>query len=242
MTREAALARAGFVRYFRELIEERRGRPRQDLVSHLLQIEENGRRLDDDDILATCVLLLNAGHETTVNLIGNAALALLRHPEQFDRLRADPALAPAVVEEVLRYDAPVQMTGRVARQHGRIGDTAVRPGDTVLFLLGAAGRDPDVYPDPGRFDMGRTAAAPHLSFSAGPHFCLGAGLARLEVAIALELFATLLVRPRLRPDGVTYKRNLNLRGPARLLVDIDDIRPGHVSGSPPAAEGRSHGP
>ncbi|MGW0905302.1 cytochrome P450 [Streptomyces sp. NPDC002853] len=226
MTRKAARARAGFVHYFRLLIEERRSTPRQDLISHLLQVEEDGQRLDEDDVLATCVLLLNAGHETTVNLIGNAVLALLRHPGQFDRLRADPTLAPAVVEEVLRHDAPVQMTTRVAREHGTIGDAEVRPGDTVLFLLGAANRDPGVYPDPDRFDIGRAPAAAHLAFSAGPHFCLGAGLARLEVAIALELFSTFLVRPRLRPGGVTYKRNLNLRGPSRLLVDFDGVRTG----------------
>ncbi|MGW7066074.1 cytochrome P450 [Streptomyces sp. NPDC054855] len=226
MTREAARARAGFVHYFRLLIEERRGAPGQDLISHLLQVEEDGQHLDEDDVLATCVLLLNAGHETTVNLIGNAVLALLRHPGQFDRLRADPTLAPAVVEEVLRYDAPVQMTTRVAREHGTIGDADVRPGDTVLFLLGAANRDPEVYPDPDRFDIGRSPAAAHLAFSAGAHFCLGAGLARLEVAIALELFSTFLVRPRLRPGGVTYKRNLNLRGPSRLLVDFDGVRTG----------------
>ncbi|TMQ95631.1 cytochrome P450 [Actinomadura soli] len=226
MTPDAARARASFVVYFQKLIEERRAAPQDDLISHLLGVEEDGQRLDDHDILATCVLLLNAGHETTVNLIGNAVLALLRHPEQFDRLRADAALAPAAVEEVLRYDAPVQMTTRVVRQDGRLGDTDLRAGDTVLLLLGAAGRDPDVYPDPDRFDIGREHAAPHLAFSAGPHFCLGAGLARLEVAIALELFGALLVRPRLRPGGTAYKRNLNLRGPASLLVDVDGVRTG----------------
>ncbi|GGJ08656.1 cytochrome P450 [Streptomyces brasiliensis] len=226
MTPEAARARAGFVHYFRRLIEERRSAPRQDLISHLLQVEEDGHRLDDDDVLATCVLLLNAGHETTVNLIGNAILALLRHPGQLDRLRADPTLAPAVVEEVLRYDAPVQMTTRVARRHGTLGDAEVRPGDTVLFLLGAANRDPDVYRDPDRFDIERPAAPAHLAFSAGAHFCLGAGLARLEVAIALELFSTFLIRPRLRDGGVSYKRNLNLRGPSRLQVDFDGVHAG----------------
>ncbi len=234
MTTQAARARADFVAYFRKLIEERRSSPRDDLITHLVQVEEHGERLDDPDILATCVLLLNAGHETTVNLIGNAVLALLRHPEQFGLLRAAPAQrATAVVEEALRYDAPVQMTTRVAREAGAIGDAEVRPGDMVLLLLGAANRDPEVYPEPGRFDIGRAPALPHLSFSAGPHFCLGAGLARLEVAIALELLATLLVRPRLRPGGLRYKSNLNLRGPDRLDVDIDAVRPA-------AAEGRSH--
>ncbi len=227
----AARARAAFVAYFRELIEQRRSRPREDLISHLIQVEEHGERLDDNDILATCVLLLNAGHETTVNLIGNAVLALLRHPGQFDRLRADPTMAAATVEEVLRYDAPVQMTTRVARAHGQIGDTSYGPGDTVLMLLGAANRDPDVYPEPDRFDIGRVPAAGHLSFSAGPHFCLGAGLARLEVGIALTLFSTLVVRPRLRAGGVTYKPHLNLRGPARLLVDLDGLRPARASHS-----------
>jgi cytochrome P450 len=224
LTREAARGRAGFVAYFRKLIEARRSSPRADLISYLVHVEEHGRQLDDSDVLATCVLLLNAGHETTVNLIGNAVLALLRHPEQFGRLRRDPALAGPAVEEVLRYDAPVQMTTRVARRHGRIGDADVRPGDMVLLLLGAANRDPDVYPDPGRFDIGRSHAAPHLSFSAGPHFCLGAGLARLEVAIALELFGALSARPRLRPGAIPYRSNLNLRGPARLLVDVDGVR------------------
>ncbi|WP_067452317.1 cytochrome P450 [Actinomadura macra] len=229
MSREASRARAGIVTYFRDLIEERRGEHRDDLITHLLEIEEDGHRLDDADILATCVLLLNAGHETSVTLIGNAILALLRHPDQFDRLRADLALAPAAVEEVLRYDTPVQMTSRVARQHGRIGSADVRPGDTMVLLLGAANRDPEVFPDPGRFDIGRSPAASHLAFAAGPHFCLGAGLARLELAIVLELFSTLLVRPRLRSGGLAYKRNLNLRGPARLLVDIDGFRsPGGV--------------
>ncbi|MFI0371290.1 cytochrome P450 [Actinomadura sp. 1N219] len=226
MPTDAARARASFVVYFQKLIEERRAEPRDDLISHLLGVEEDGQRLDDYDILATCVLLLNAGHETTVNLIGNAVLALLRHPEQFGRLRADPALAPAAVEEVLRYDAPVQMTTRVVRQDRLLGDTTLHAGDTVLLLLGAAGRDPDVYPDPDRFDIGRPHTAPHLAFSAGPHFCLGAGLARLEVAVALELFGALLVRPRLRPGGTAYKRNLNLRGPASLLVDVDGVRTG----------------
>jgi len=241
-TTQAARARAGFVVYFRKLIEERRSHPREDLISHLLQVEEHGERLDDHDVLATCVLLLNAGYETTVNLIGNAVLALLRHPEQFARLRAAPGqVAPAVVEEVLRYDAPVQMTSRVAREAGAIGGAEMRAGDTVLLLLGAANRDPEVYPDPGTFDIDRSPAAPHLTFAAGPHFCLGAGLARLEAAVALELFATLLVGPRLRPDGLVYRPNLNLRGPARLPIDLDAVRPGRIPGARYAApQGRSH--
>jgi cytochrome P450 len=206
------------IRYFQRLIAERRRAPREDLLSHLIGVEDQGRRLDDHDILATCILLLNAGHETSVTLIGNSILALLRHPEQFTRLRADPGLAAAAVEEVLRYDAPVQMTTRVAREPCQIGDALALPGDTVLLLLGAANRDPDVYPDPDRFDIGRKHGAPHLAFSAGPHFCLGAGLARLEVAIVLELFSTLLAEPALR--DVSYKHNLNLRGPDRLVVDI----------------------
>lgn len=168
MTTQAARARAGFVTYFRKLIQERRGSPRDDLISHLLQVEEDGQGLDEHDILATCVLLLNAGHETTVNLIGNAVLALLRHPEQLSRLRADPTLAAAAVEEVLRYDAPVQMTTRVATQPTVIGDAEVRPGDMVLLLLGAANRDPDVYPEPDRFDIGRSPDTPICRSPRGP--------------------------------------------------------------------------
>lgn len=224
-TAQAAQARAEFIQYFRELIARRRAAPRDDLVSHLVQVEESGDRLDEHELLATCILLINAGHETTVNLISNGVLALLRHPDQLELLRGQPRLSESAVEEVLRYDAPVQITSRVARETVALPGGQVREGDFLVLLLGAANRDPEVFPDPDRFDIQRSPGAPHLSFSAGPHFCLGAGLARLEVRIAFELFASCLVNPHLAPAGLSYKPNLSLRGPDRLEVAYEDIRP-----------------
>ncbi|MGQ4727388.1 MULTISPECIES: cytochrome P450 [Streptomyces] len=221
---DAVRARAEFITYFRELIAERRRSPRDDLVSHLVQAEESGDRLSETETLATCVLLINAGHETTVNLISNGVLALLNHPDQLKLLRENPALAPAAVEEVLRYDAPVQMTSRVARGDGHIGSLPVRDGDTVVLMLGAANRDPEVFDEPDTFDVTRPQGAKHLSFSAGPHFCVGAGLARLEARIAFELFVTRVAAPSLAEDGLMYKPNLTLRGPDRLTVLFDDIQ------------------
>jgi cytochrome P450 len=228
-TSRAAHARAEFIQYFRELIARRRTAPRDDLVSHLVQVEETGDRLDENELLATCILLINAGHETTVNLISNGVLALLRHPDQLELLRRRPGLSGDVVEEVLRYDAPVQLTSRVAGEPVDLPGLHAREGDVVLLLLGAANRDPDVFPDPDRFDILRPPGAPHLSFAAGPHFCLGAGLARLEVRVAFELFAAHLVNPRPAATGLSYKPNLSLRGPDRLEVVYDDIRPAETA-------------
>jgi cytochrome P450 len=170
--------------------------------------------------VTTCILLLVAGHETTVNLIGNAILALLRHPEQLAAVRADPGLAPAVVEETLRYDPPVQMTSRVIRGGMRLGDVDAPDGATALILLAAANRDPDVFDDPDRFDIHRRGGSGHLAFAAGPHFCLGASLARLEAAQAITAFATRLPSAVLHPDALVYRPNLNLRGPSRLVVQL----------------------
>ncbi|SOD64426.1 hypothetical protein SAMN06297387_116150 [Streptomyces zhaozhouensis] len=223
-TSEAARARVQFITYFRELIAQRRRSPRDDLVSHLVQVEESGDRLSESETLATCVLLINAGHETTVNLVSNGVLALLHHPDQLKLLRGDPSLAAGAVEEVLRYDAPVQLTSRVARGDGHIGSLPVLDGDTVVLLLGAANRDPEVFDAPDTFDITRPPGARHLSFSAGPHFCLGAGLARLEARIVLEMFASRVTAPSLAENGLAYRPNLTLRGPDRLNVLFDDIQ------------------
>lgn len=225
VTVEAARARAAFVGYFRRLIADRRAHPRDDLITRLVRAEEHGHTLSESELLATCVLLVNAGHETTVNLVSNGILALLRHPDQFAMLCQDPTLATSAVDEVLRYDAPVQLTTRVARGAGRIGAAEVRAGDTVLLLLAAANRDPEVYNRPDRFDIRRRQDVTHLAFAAGPHFCIGAGLAALEARIVLETFARRVADPGLRGEPVTYKPNLCLRGPDRLDVDFAEIRP-----------------
>ena len=206
-----------FAAYFRGLIAMRRARPADDLLSAMVRAEDNGEMLTEDELIATCVLLLVAGHETTVGLISNAILALLRHPDQLALLQADPDLAAAAVEETLRYDAPVQMTGRVAKGPVLVGRLTADEGALVLLLLAAAGRDPDVYPDPDRFDI-RRGAAGHLAFAAGPHFCLGAPLARLEATVAVRAFATRMTAPELDEDMLAYKPNLNLRGPEQMVV------------------------
>jgi cytochrome P450 len=220
----AEQARKQFRDYFGELIGQRRARPAGDLLTGLIRAEDEGERLTEEELIATCVLLLVAGHETTVSLISNAVLALLRQPGQLRALRADPALAAGAVEETLRYDAPVQLTGRVARGGMRVGGQAVADGTTLVLLLAAAGRDPAVFAGPDRFDI-RRGAAHHLAFAAGPHFCLGAPLARLEATITLQAFASRVAGPRLNEAELAYKPNLNLRGPHRLPVGYTAIRP-----------------
>jgi cytochrome P450 len=206
-----------FAEYFRALIAKRRAEPSSDLLSDLIRAEDGGEMLTEDELIATCILLLVAGHETTVSLISNAVLSLLRHPGQLALLQADPGLAAAAVEETLRYDAPVQMTARVAMDGLRVGDIDAPKGALVLLLLAAAGRDPAAFDDPDAFDIRRGASA-HLAFAAGPHFCLGAPLARLEATVAVRSFATMMVSPQLDPDSLLYKPNLNLRGPEQLVV------------------------
>ncbi|MGA8118151.1 MAG: cytochrome P450 [Actinocatenispora sp.] len=221
---DAEAGRANLVAYFRDLIAERRANPRDDLVSYLVGVEDDGDMLRDYETVATCALLLVAGHETTANLIANAVVALLRHPDQFAALAADPGLADGAVEESLRYDAPVQFTTRVVRGSLTVAGVEATDGTVLLLLLAAANRDPAVFDNPDRFDLHRRPGR-HLAFAAGPHFCLGAGLARLEGAIALRTLTDRLVRPRLDEDRLRYKPNVNLRGPAQVIVDADDIRP-----------------
>jgi cytochrome P450 len=230
---EADRAAAEFREYFTDLIARRRASPADDLLTELIRAEHEGERLSIDELIATCVLLLVAGHETTVGLISNGMLALLRHPDQLAALAADPELAAAAVEETLRYDSPVQLTARVATgglgssAPGRpaAGDQAFVDGAILLLLLGATGRDQARFTDPDRFDL-RRADNEHLAFAAGPHFCLGAPLARLEATIALRAIATRVVRPELDEGSLRYRSNFNLRGPERLVITFDAIRPG----------------
>jgi len=219
-----------FAEYFTELIAARRSAPADDLLTELIRAEDEGERLTVDELIATCVLLLVAGHETTVGLISNAMLALLRHQDQLAALTADPGLAAATVEETLRYDAPVQLTGRVARAgmdfEGMTtpDGSAIDPADgsVLLLMIAATGRDAAVFDDPDVFDI-RRGAREHLAFAAGPHFCLGAPLARLEATIALRAIATRVARPELDVAALAYKANFNLRGPERMVVRFDKI-------------------
>ncbi|MGK2880328.1 MAG: cytochrome P450 [Mycobacterium sp.] len=204
--------------YLRELIGERRASPREDLISGLVAVEESGDQLTEDEIVATCNLLLVAGHETTVNLIANAILAMLRHPHDWAALSADPQRAAVVIEETLRYDPPVQLASRVAREEMTIGPAGVTvaKGDIMMVLLAAAQRDPSVYERPDTFDPDR-GAIKHLAFGHGPHFCLGAPLARLEARAALTAVTRRFPNAQLAAEPA-YKPNVTLRGLTTLSV------------------------
>ncbi len=205
--------------YFRRLVAERRKAPRNDILSALIAAEEEGDKLSEQELLSTCTLILIAGHETTVNLIGNGVLQLLRHPEELARFRADPELAISVVEEVLRFDPPVQFDGRVCIEETTIGGTTVATGEFVMQLLGAANRDPSRFPDPDRFDITRNDSG-HLAFGYGIHFCLGAPLARLEGAIALRTLTQRFPNLRLLTDNPPYRAQITLRGLESLPVAL----------------------
>jgi cytochrome P450 len=205
--------------YFVDLIEERRRVPQEDLTSALVAVHDDttGAGLTGEELLANLVLLLVAGFETTTNLLGTGIQILLEHPEQADRLRADPDLAPAFVEEILRYDSPVQLTTRFTTGPLDLGDgLRLAGGAELTMLLGSANRDPARYPDPHRFDPDRPNIQP-VSFGGGAHYCLGAPLARLEAQVAFPLLLTML--PRLNLAGPAERRDrLVLRGYDTLPV------------------------
>jgi len=170
--------------FFRELISRKRRNPDPDVLSQLIALEEGGDRLSEDELVATCILLLFAGHETTTNHIANGLLALLRFPDELEALRADPSLAPRAVEELLRYDGPAGVQARVVAQALEMRGRELKPGDRVFLMLSAANRDPEAYPEPDRVMLARDGL-PHLAFGFGMHICLGFPLARLEGQIAL---------------------------------------------------------
>jgi pimeloyl-[acyl-carrier protein] synthase len=205
--------------YLAVVIDERRREPRADLISELVRVHEGTDRLSIDELTATCRLILTAGHETTVNLIGNGTLALLRNEAQRDLLAGDPSLLQGAVEEMLRFDSPVQMTSRFAYEACHIGGKDVPRGAVVLLLLGAANRDPHVFPEPQRFDVRRENAHANIAFGVGIHYCLGAPLARVEGEVA---FGALLARlPRLAlAEGapLEWRDNVVLRGLRALYV------------------------
>ncbi|MBL6279963.1 cytochrome P450 [Micromonospora fiedleri] len=233
---ELVVADAGateLVGYFTELVAARRRRPADDLTTALVQAHDAGDRLTGDELLANLVVLLVAGFETTTNLLGNGLAVLLAHPAAADVLRRHPEHAPAYVDELLRYDSPVQLTSRTSSETLRAGGVELPAGSWVLLLLGAANRDPRRYPDPARFDPWRALLSP-LSFGAGPHYCLGAGLARLEGQVA---FTRLLHRlPALALSGTPRRRSrLTLRGYETLPVTVGELAPVADHGAPVGA-------
>jgi cytochrome P450 len=215
----AERASAEFVEYLRGLVTARRRAPGEDLISSLIaEVDSDGARLTEDELITTCTLLLNAGHEASVNVVGNGVWALLTHPEQLADLRSDATVIPSAVEELIRYDSPLQLFERTALADTLVSGEVVEKGQKVAALLGAANRDPAVFAEPDRFDV-RRDPNPHLGFGAGIHFCVGAPLARVELQASLR---TLLARfPRLALGAAPPRRpEFVIRGVRSLPVTI----------------------
>jgi len=206
--------------YLADTIADRRRAPREDLISAMIQAQEERDALTDAELLATSNLLLLAGHETTTNLIGNGMLALLREPDEWRRLCAEPGLVPTAIEELLRFDGPVQATVRVALEDVAIDEHVIPEGSLVLVSIGAANHDPAVFADPDHLDLARDPN-PHLAFGFGTHFCLGAPLARLEAQLAFEALARRFPKLALADDRPVYRANPVLRGLVRLDVQAE---------------------
>ncbi|MPY63132.1 cytochrome P450 [Streptomyces spongiae] len=216
--RKAVRASVEFSEYLRELIGARREEPGEDLISGLIAAYDEGDRLTEQEMISTCVLLLNAGHEATVNATVNGWWALFRHPEQLAALRADHSLVPSAVEELMRYDTPLQLFERWVLDEIEIDGTTVPRGAEIAMLFGSANHDPSVFADPGKLDLSR-ADNPHISFSAGIHYCIGAPLARIELGASLSV---LLERaPTLRlVEEPKRKANFVIRGLEGLRVEL----------------------
>jgi cytochrome P450 len=206
-------------KFFRETARERRKKKGDDLISLLLDIEEGGEVLTEEEVYAQCVMLLFGGHETTRNLVGNGMYTLLRHPAEMAELRENAGLIRSAVEELLRYESPVQYTGRMAKEELEICGLRLRPGDPILFILGAANRDPQQFRDADRLDLKRVNN-PHLAFGAGAHFCIGNQLARLEGQVAILKLVERFPRMQLAPQRVEWVPNPVLRGLKALPVEL----------------------
>ena len=217
MERQGDHAAESFVAYVKELIADRRASPRDDLLTRLVAEQSQVEDLTDDDIAATTILLFQAGHETTANLISKGVLALLRHPEEMAKLRAHPGLIENATEELLRYDTSVQLTTKFAAEEISFHDRVIRIGDPISLIWGAINHDPDRYEDPDRLDISRPDIG-HYSFGMGSHYCLGASLARLEIQHAIGTLARRLPGLRLVTDSPEYKPQLHLHGLSRLPV------------------------
>jgi len=203
--------------YFRERVVELRAKPSGNLLSALIQAEERGDRLTEDELFANCVLLMIAGHETTTNLLGNGILALLRHPEQQEKLRRDPVIIVSAVEELLRYDSPIQKMGRIALADLQIDGKQIARGDLVCLSFAAGNRDPEQFAAPAQLDVMRKPNR-HLAFGHGLHYCVGAALARLEAQIAINTILKRLPKLSLETEDLEWNRNLTLRGLKSLPV------------------------
>jgi cytochrome P450 len=203
--------------YFREAVREHRKRPGDDLICALLTAEHEGDSLSEEEVVANSIMLMTGGQETTTNLIGNGLLTLLRRPEQWEQLRVVPELVPSAIEELLRYESPIQYTSRLAPDDVQMGGKTIRKRQAVIAVMGAANRDPERFPDPDRLDLCRQDNR-HLAFAWGAHFCFGAPLARLEGQIAFETLLRRMPNLGLEPGPVTWRENLAFRGLTSLQV------------------------
>jgi pimeloyl-[acyl-carrier protein] synthase len=203
--------------YFDEAVSRQRIEPREGLVHSLMTAEVDGDRLTDEEVVATCIVTMVGGQETTTNLIGNGVLTLLHHPEPLERLRNDPALVPSAVEEMLRYESPSQHTGRLAPADRELGGKLIRQRQAVMAVMAAANRDPERFPDPDRFDICRENNR-HLAFGYAAHFCFGAALARIEGQEAFDAMMRRLPDLRLESGTLRWRNNSGLRGVTSLPV------------------------
>ncbi|PKB71348.1 MAG: hypothetical protein BZY87_05700 [SAR202 cluster bacterium Io17-Chloro-G6] len=210
---------AELTEFLRETVAARRAEPKDDLLSALVMAEDQGESFSEDELYSMCVLLIFAGHVTTTNLIGNGILALLQNPSQLERLRHEPSLVESAVEEIIRYNSPVQAISRVAREHLQIGDKQIAKGDRLSLALGGANRDPTRFSNPDRFDIERSEGR-HMGFGFGIHFCLGAALARMEGQSAIGAVARRLPELRLTGQDLEWKNNPVLRGLKELRVSF----------------------
>jgi cytochrome P450 len=209
----------GLTAYFRNAVTDRRKKKGSDLISLLLEIEEDGEVLTEEELYAQCVMLLFAGHETTRNLIGNGIYTLLGYPEQTAELRSHPESIRTAVEELLRFESPVQYTGRMVMQEFEFCGVEARPGQEIIFMLGASNRDPRQFKDPDRLDLMRSNN-PHLAFGVGAHFCIGNQLARLEGQVALLKLVQEFPRLRLATERPEWNLNFSFRGLKSLTVEV----------------------
>jgi cytochrome P450 len=204
---------------FRELVAARRAAPQRDLLSQLVALDDAGERLSEDELVATCILLLFAGHETTTHHLANGLRALLAFPAELEKLRAAPSLAPAAVEELLRYDGPIGAQVRIVQEPQTLHGKELRPGERVFLLMNAANRDPRAYPDPDRLDLERNGV-PHLTFGYGAHICLGFPLARLEGQVALPAVLARWRRIALADPAPEWMDSMVLRGMKALPLQV----------------------
>ncbi len=203
--------------YLEAVIAARRAEPREDLITMMIQAEEAGDRLTTDEMIVMCIALLVGGNNSTAHLIGNAILTLARHPESLAQLRANPDLIRPAIEEVMRYDSPVQATSRVAREPITIGGQTIEPGQNIYLLFGSANRDDAQFPDPERFDITRQPNR-HLTFAHGPHFCIGAAVARTEAQTAVLAIVQRCADIQLMHDQVEWIEGFAFRGPKSLPI------------------------